>query len=1421
MKYEAAMSQVAATMGISADKGNKSFVMLSNAAKEAGESTKFSASQAAEALNFLALAGYDAEKSVEALPKVLNLAAAGGMDLAYASDLVTDSMSALGLETSKLEQFTDQMAKTSQKSNTSVAQLGEAILTVGGTAKTLSGGITEMNTVLGLFADNGVKGAEGGTALRNIINSLAGPTDKAASLFKELGIEIEDAATGQMRPMKDIIKDLDSGLNSIGATAGSVARANYLGQMFEKADLKSVNALLGTTSERWDSLSASIESSTGSTAQMAATMQNNLKGVLTTIGSQLEGLGIQFYEKFQVPATVAFEGVSSGLTFLSENLNGILTILTPVTAGFLAFAAVVNIQAAMTASATAINLAKTAMLAAQAVTGTMTVALGANTTAELTRAAAKAAGMTVDATGTIITAAGTVATQAETAALLASTGAISVKTLLVGTLSGTIGIVTAAQMLWNAAMAANPIGLAVAGIAALTAGLVVFTKWIMKGTDTQQALKESTKSLKSENDKLLGSIKDSGKTYEDNAKTIIANAGASELLAQKVFALAQQENKSATEKAKLSILVDQLNASMPELNMLLDEEGNIIGQTSESVYALIEAKKEEAKQQAATERAVELAREQMDIEMRLNEIKTQQAEWDLALEDKTVRKWAYKDATKELAEEEARLQAELLATGNSLDFVTETMVASKDAADEQTEAIEKVSSEYEKAVKKQNTLNAEREQADTEATQQMIINASELGLTLEEYQENLDDAAKAEEEISKRREETITNYTNLALDMFNRIEETSKISLDEMSANMEHNAEAINRYGDNILSLEGKIDQGLLESLKSGTPEAIALTNDLANGTEEQINRFNAAFVKGGEVVSKDFIDKMKLPEFTESGSKAIDDISAKVDENKALETAMTKQVETAQKAAIAKVNDGGFMSVGTQIINGVIKGITTGQSSLNASMVNMANSALRAAKEALVIKSPSQKFEKEIGAMLPAGMAIGIEKGTDEVSKAAATMSKAAYDAGKLKIKDYQNDVNYMVSEEKKMWEALARISKEGSKERIEIEANVKKLQEKAVKEQLSLEKDAFDKSMNWITTKKKLGILSYEEEMAAYERMQQRYAEGSEYREKIDTALHETQKKQIDEQTKMFNTQQDIIDKMVAAEEKYQKAIDDRAAAIMNSFNAFDELKKHEDISSETLFKNLDDQTTAMGKWSTMFQELSDAGINQGLLADLSKMGESATPYLKALTSMSDTELKKYSDLYGEKQAIAREQAITELQGMEKDVVAEIKGLTDDLNKIAGTDFKDAGVATIQGYIDGVRSKFEEVKIAFEEMGTVASDALTGVLQIKSPSRLFKRYGENTDQGFIDGVVGMSGNVKNAINSVFSGFETQGINANVGIPNALLGAIPQSSSGNIKGSGNTFVFSPNVDISQIDDVTKIVQIFKQMAQQEAAWGV
>ena len=296
--FESSMSQVQATMGITKDamstvNGQSVNTMdtLSKLAKKMGAETAFSASECAEALNYLALAGYDTQQMCDTLPTVLNLAAAGDIALADASDMVTDAMSALGMGVDEAETMVDQMAKTASTTNTSVAQLGEGILTIGATAKSIKGGTAELNTALGILANNGIKGAEGGTHLRNIILSLQNPTDKAAAQMEALGLSVYDSE-GNMRSMNDILGDLNKSMD--GMT--SAEKSNIISTIFNKTDLSSVNALLANTGETWDSLQKSITDSGGAAQQMADTQLDNLQGQITILKSALEGLAISFGE---------------------------------------------------------------------------------------------------------------------------------------------------------------------------------------------------------------------------------------------------------------------------------------------------------------------------------------------------------------------------------------------------------------------------------------------------------------------------------------------------------------------------------------------------------------------------------------------------------------------------------------------------------------------------------------------------------------------------------------------------------------------------------------------------------------------------------------------------------------------------------------------------------------------------------------------------------------------------------------------------------------------------------------------------------------------------------------------------------------------------------------------------------------------
>ena len=314
MTFDASMSQVAATMGTTVDQiGN-----LTKVAKEMGSTTKFTATQAADALNYLALAGYDASKAAEVLPSVLNLAAAGGMDLAYASDLVTDAMASLSIEANKqnVDDFGNKLAMAASKANANVAQLGEAILTVGGTAANLKDGTTELTTALGLLANVGIKSAEGGTHLRNIILALQSPTDDAAKKMQALGLQVYDAQ-GNMRGLNEILGDLNAAMQ--GMTQGQ--KDSIINQLFNKTDLAAVNGLLAAQGEQWDTLAAQIDAADGAMGQMAETQIDNLQGAMTILSSAFEGLQLAVYDELEPTLTDVVKWGTDCISQLSTALT--------------------------------------------------------------------------------------------------------------------------------------------------------------------------------------------------------------------------------------------------------------------------------------------------------------------------------------------------------------------------------------------------------------------------------------------------------------------------------------------------------------------------------------------------------------------------------------------------------------------------------------------------------------------------------------------------------------------------------------------------------------------------------------------------------------------------------------------------------------------------------------------------------------------------------------------------------------------------------------------------------------------------------------------------------------------------------------------------------------------------------------------
>ncbi|MHC8516769.1 phage tail tape measure protein [Sporosarcina sp. ITBMC105] len=277
--FEAGMSKVAAVSGAT----GKDLDALTKAARDWGASTSFSASEAASGLEYMALAGWDTQQMLGGIGPILHLAEAGALELGRASDLVTDSMSALGIEVGDLEGYLDKVAKTSASANTDIDALMEAFVIAGGTFSRFNVPLEEANSFLAILANRGFKGSEAGTALNSIMTRLTASTGPSAKALKQLGVNAFDSQ-GKFRGMETVMKEVESALSGLS----DKERAHYQTQIAGLEHGKAFSAMLGGLGQEYDELKGKIVDSDNALIDMRNTMKDNLLGELENLSSAFE-----------------------------------------------------------------------------------------------------------------------------------------------------------------------------------------------------------------------------------------------------------------------------------------------------------------------------------------------------------------------------------------------------------------------------------------------------------------------------------------------------------------------------------------------------------------------------------------------------------------------------------------------------------------------------------------------------------------------------------------------------------------------------------------------------------------------------------------------------------------------------------------------------------------------------------------------------------------------------------------------------------------------------------------------------------------------------------------------------------------------------------------------------------------------------
>lgn len=309
--FEAAMSQVSAISGAT----GSDFEKLNAKAKEMGATTKFTATQSAEAFNYMAMAGWKTKDMLNGIDGILSLAAASGEDLGTTSDIVTDALTAFRLTAKDSGHFADVLAQASSNANTNVSMLGESFKYVAPVAGAMKYSVEDVSLALGLMANSSVKGSMAGTALKTSLANMASPTDKMEAAMKKYNISLKDGH-GKMKTLKGVMDNLRSGLGGLSEAEQTAAASTIFGKEAMAGMLSIINA----SEKDYNKLTKAVNNADGASKKMADTMLDNLEGSITLFQSALDGVKLSFGERL----SPYVRGVADWLTEMMPDVEAAL-----------------------------------------------------------------------------------------------------------------------------------------------------------------------------------------------------------------------------------------------------------------------------------------------------------------------------------------------------------------------------------------------------------------------------------------------------------------------------------------------------------------------------------------------------------------------------------------------------------------------------------------------------------------------------------------------------------------------------------------------------------------------------------------------------------------------------------------------------------------------------------------------------------------------------------------------------------------------------------------------------------------------------------------------------------------------------------------------------------------------------------------
>ncbi len=970
--FEEGMSKVSAISGAT----GKDLDALTEKAKEMGAATKFSATESAEALQYMAMAGWKTESMLEGLPGIMNLAAASGEDLGTVSDIVTDALTAFGLQAEESAHFADVLAAASSNANTNVGMMGYTFKYAAPLAGALGYTIEDTALAIGLMANAGIKSETAGTALRSMFSKMTGEVELTGDRLGKYIIEME-RADGTMAPLGETVNSLRDAFSQM-TEAEKIANAESL---VGREAMSGLLAIVNASEADYNKLSAAIQNADGAAENMADTMNDNLKGDLTILGSTAESVGIQIYDKFETPMRNAAQAATESMNDVLRSLNGgqldesvdkiadsagrLLAKTAELTADALpkllnGFTYVIDhgneVKSTILGIASAVGIYKTSIAAIKMYQSSQVLQILTPTIQSW-----RTVRLAVDGYRAAMIANNAVAvTGRSVSMLLAST--LTTQQLVYGGLTGAIGLntvattlATKAQATFNAVFIASPVGAIAVALGAVTAGLVYYTS---KQKEANAATEEM---IKSTND-TVAAWNEAKEARMEDVQSQVSELQTTKDMIEELGRLTDAHGKVGDNKERVAYLTEKINEILPDSIKWIDDETVAIDGNIESLKKQIEL------------RQAKILLDELEAEAAgAREERTEVLKSMLAKEEEIV--------AREAELEQLRIDLTKAGSNNRIAFIQQEITEKQNQLDELKAAFDTEKAHYEdlnQSISDAVKLGIAIQQGDFEEIGRIMVQKelqlkaagdstnAELTSQIAEMQAMFDLLRRTEGENSS---EAIKEHIAQISNLLNEYKAELDRRTPDIANSMKKSAETVSlSYADGLVTpyvlnkiqenagvIGNTVRAGILGALTNATTLA---TDDVSKKAAAQMDALNNR------------ISSAKASSAARDAAHAVAREAQKAQEAalSAMNSGISRAASSASKSAVKS-----GISIGTLYAENILSSITQSTGAIQDALTSLSADAIKSARE----KSTSYK---ELGTHYISFMKDGINTQTDSL---------------------------------------------------------------------------------------------------------------------------------------------------------------------------------------------------------------------------------------------------------------------------------------------------------------------------------------------------------------------------------------------------------------------------------------------------------